>query len=560
MLLGLTIRDIVLIDKLEFGFRPGLSVLTGETGAGKSILLDALGLALGGRAESGLVRTGATQAVVSAEFAPPEKHAVWPLLAEHGLPGEPGETLVLRRTLAPDGRSRAFINDAPASVGLLRQVGELLVEVQGQFEQRGLLDPATHRGLLDAYGGHDEAIGALAAAWRTWRDAGKARQDAAASLARAKADEEYLRHALAELEALEPREGEEGELAETRARLMNHEKLVEALSAALGELAGERGGERALHAAARQLERLKDKSGGLLDPAAGAVERAAVEAREAVAQIEAALRRLDHDVGGLERIEERLFALRGLARKHGVAVDDLAALRERIAAQVGALETGGAELARLARAEARARQAYEAAAEKTSAARRKAASRLDAAVLKELAPVKLEKARFTTVLTTLDESEWGEHGRERVHFEVATNPGTAAGPLHKIASGGELSRFMLALKLVLAKASPVPTLVFDEVDSGIGGAVAAAVGERLQRLAEEVQVLVVTHSPQVAARGAWHWRVLKAQSKATTLTHVEELDADARREEIARMLAGSTVTAEARAAAASLMAGAEAPA
>jgi DNA repair protein RecN (Recombination protein N) len=341
---------------------------------------------------------------------------------------------------------------------------------------------------------------------------------------------------------------------------MNHEKLVEALSAALGELAGERGGERALHAAARQLERLKDKSGGLLDPAAGAVERAAVEAREAVAQIEAALRRLDHDVGGLERIEERLFALRGLARKHGVAVDDLAALRERIAAQVGALETGGAELARLARADARARQAYEAAAEKTSAARRKAASRLDAAVLKELAPVKLEKARFTTVLTTLDESEWGEHGRERVHFEVATNPGTAAGPLHKIASGGELSRFMLALKLVLAKASPVPTLVFDEVDSGIGGAVAAAVGERLQRLAEEVQVLVVTHSPQVAARGAWHWRVLKAQSQATTLTHVEELDADARREEIARMLAGSTVTAEARAAAASLMAGAEAPA
>jgi len=337
---------------------------------------------------------------------------------------------------------------------------------------------------------------------------------------------------------------------------MNREKLADALEAALGELSGERGGERALHAAQRQLERLKDKAGGRLAAALDALDRAAVETREAVVQIEAVARGLDRDAANLEKIEERLFALKALARKHNVAVDGLPALRAEIAARIAALDDGGAAAARLTRQAEEARRDYVAAAESVGKERRAAAKKLDLAVTKELAPLKLEKARFQTVLTPLDESEWSASGAERVHFEVATNPGTPSGPLARIASGGELSRFMLALKVVLAKTSPVPTLVFDEVDSGIGGAVAAAVGERLHRLGEELQVLVVTHSPQVAARGAHHWRVAKQQAQARTLTRVEELSAEERREEIARMLSGSAVTAEARAAAASLMAGA----
>jgi DNA repair protein RecN (Recombination protein N) len=331
---------------------------------------------------------------------------------------------------------------------------------------------------------------------------------------------------------------------------------MEALDAALGELAGERGGERALNAAARQLERLRDKAAGRLDAAVAALERAAMETAEAVAQIEAAARGLGRDSATLEKVEERLFALRTLARKHSVTIDALPRLRTEIAERVAALDNGGDAVTRLVRREQEARHAYVAAAEGVGRKRRQAAKALDAAVMKELGPLKLDKARFASVLTPLGEEQWGEHGFERVHFEVATNPGLPPGPLAKIASGGELSRFMLALKVVMAKTSPVPTLVFDEVDSGVGGAVAAAVGERLHRLGKELQVLVVTHSPQVAARGAHHWRVAKQQAQARTLTRVEELSADERREEIARMLSGSAVTAEARAAAASLMAGA----
>ena len=556
MLLGLTIRDVVLIDRLDLAFHAGLCVLTGETGAGKSILLDALGLALGMRAESGLVRHGAEQAVVTAEFALPRRHPARRLLDEAGFSIDI-DTLMVRRAVGIDGRSRAFIDDQPASVGLLKQLGDLLVEVQGQFEQRGLLDPATHREALDAYGGHHAESAALAQAWRAWRGLAKEREAAETALAKARADEDYLRHALAELDAIEPQPDEETALAEQRSLLMNREKLMEALDAALHELAGERGGERALNAASRQLERLRDKAGGRLDAALAALERAAMETAEAMAQIETAARGLGRDSATLEKVEERLFALRTLARKHGIALDALPALRAEIAARVAALDNGGDAVARLARREQEARHAYVAAAESVGKKRRQAAKALDAAVTKELGPLKLDKARFATVLTPLDEGGWGEHGFERVHFEVATNPGLPPGPLAKIASGGELSRFMLALKVVLAKTSPVPTLVFDEVDSGIGGAVAAAVGERLHRLGKELQVLVVTHSPQVAARGAHHWRVAKQQAQARTLTRVEELSADERCEEIARMLSGSAVTAEARAAAASLMAGAQ---
>jgi DNA repair protein RecN (Recombination protein N) len=555
MLLGLTIRDVVLIDRLDLAFHAGLCVLTGETGAGKSILLDALGLALGMRAESGLVRPGADQAVVTAEFALAQDHPALALLAETGIAVD-GARLVLRRVVNADGRSRAFIDDQPASVGLLRQLGETLVEIQGQFEQQGLLDPATHRQALDAYGGYRAETAALAEAWRRWRAIAAERAEAEAQLARARADEDYLRHAQAELDALEPKPGEEAALADERALLMNREKLIEALDAALGELAGERGGERALNAAERQLERLRDRAGGRLDAALAALERAQVETREAVAQLEAAARGIGRDQASLEKIEERLFALRALARKHGVTPEDLPQLRAAIAARIAALDNGGDRLRQLSRREAEARQAYLAAAETLGKKRRQAAKALDAAVMRELPPLKLEKARFQTLLTPLAEADWGAHGSERVHFEVATNPGAAPGPLARIASGGELSRFMLALKVVLARTSPVPTLVFDEVDSGIGGAVAAAVGERLHRLGQELQVLVVTHSPQVAARGTHHWRVEKRQAQQKTLTRVAELSAEERREEIARMLSGSAVTAEARAAAASLMAGA----
>jgi DNA repair protein RecN (Recombination protein N) len=555
MLLGLTIRDVVLIDRLDLAFQAGLCVLTGETGAGKSILLDALGLALGARADSALVRHGAEQAAVTAEFSLPHGHAAAALLEGAGFAVE-GDRLVLRRVVNADGRSRAFIDDQPASVGLLKQLGELLVEIQGQFEQHGLLDPATHRQALDAYGGHRRESAALAAAWRAWRDLARERAEAEAVLAKARADEDYLRHALAELDALEPKAGEEAALAAERALLMNRDKLTEALDGALAELAGERGGEHALAAAERLLARLRDKAAGMLDGALAALERARLEAGEAVAQLEAVARGLDRDQGGLERIEERLFALRALARKHGLAIDALPAVRAEIARRIGALDDGGGRLAHLARQEQEARRAYLAAAESVTRQRRQAAKALDAAIMAELPPLKLEKARFRTVLTPLPEPEWSEHGSERVHFEVATNPGAPPGPLARIASGGELSRFMLALKVVLAKTSPVPTLVFDEVDSGIGGAVAAAVGERLHRLGRELQVLVVTHSPQVAARGAHHWRVEKRQAQAKTVTRVTELSTEERREEIARMLSGSAVTAEARAAAASLIAGA----
>ncbi|HUK09934.1 MAG TPA: DNA repair protein RecN [Stellaceae bacterium] len=557
MLRSLTIRDVVLIDRLELTFHSGLGVLTGETGAGKSILLDALGLALGSRAESGLVRTGAEQAAVAAEFSVPRDHPALAVLSEQGLEAAPEDGLILRRVLTADGRSRAFINDQPASIGLLREVGELLVEIEGQFAQRGLLDAETHRDALDAFGGYGARLRALSTAWREWREAWREHVMGEERLAKARADEEYLRHSLAELDALKPEDGEERRLAEQRGFLQQRERLGEALEAALAELAGERGAEHAVGTALRPLERLRDKIGERLDPAVSALERAQSELREAAAQIETALRELGPSGPSLEQVEERLFALRGLARKHAVAVDALPRLREEIAVKVAALEDGGDAVRRLARRASEARNAYVAIAGQVSEQRRVSAKALDTAVARELKPLKLEKARFATVLTRLDERDWGEHGAERVHFEVTTNPGAPPGALAKIASGGELARFLLALKVVLARTLPATTLVFDEVDSGIGGAVAAAVGERLHRLGQSLQVLVVTHSPQVAAKGQHHWRVAKRQAASKTLTTVAELTAAERREEIARMLSGSTVTAEARAAAASLMETAE---
>jgi len=558
MLAGLSIRDVVLIDRLDLDFAPGLSALTGETGAGKSILLDALGLGLGGRAEARLVRQGAAQASVTARFELPAGHAALCLLAEQEIaPADDGD-LVLRRILGSDGRSRAFVNDQPVSVALLRRLGEMLVEVHGQFESQRLLEPACHRDLVDAFGGLQQTAAATADAWQSWRAAIEARATAAAKLASARRDEDYLRHALDELRKLAPRAGEETELAERRALLQNAEKLITAIGDAAGSLKRGRDGEscaEALRAALRQLSRMLDKAGGRLEPVVVALERALNEIMEAEALLERLQHDSDLDPAQLEKVEERLFALRAAARKHDVAPEDLPDFEIALAERLAAVDDGADTLARLEREEHAAAAAYRAVAERLSAARRDAASRLDRRVAVELEPLRLGKATFVTRIDTLAEADWGPGGMDRVHFEVATNPGTASGPLARIASGGELSRFMLALKVALADADPVPTLVFDEVDAGIGGAVAAAVGERLARLAGDVQVLVVTHSPQVAARGHHHWRIAKALLDDGARTAVEVLDAAARREEIARMLAGARVTDEARAAADSLLHG-----
>lgn len=568
MLVSLSIRDVVLVDRLDLTFRPGLSALTGETGAGKSILLDALGLALGARAEGRLVRHGADRATVAAIFRLPPGHPSHRLIDDHGLPAGEDE-LVLRRVVQADGRSRAFINDQSVGVGLLRRIGAELVEIHGQFDTHRLMDPASHRDLLDAYGNVAETVAAVRTARDQWRRATEARLEAEAALAAAVRDEDYLRHAVAELDELRPESGEEAALAERRAGLRTAEKLHGALEEAAAALSGGAGGRSGgvtggLRAAIRALERVAAGAGGRLDSVLTALDRAATEATEAEAQLDRVSRELDLNTGTLEQLEERLFALRALARKHRTAVDDLAALRDSLAVRLEAIDDGSEALRRLKEAEAEARLRYCEAAGRLSEERRGAAAPLDEAVAAELGPLRLGRAVFRTRVAPHgpdgDERSWTDSGWDQVAFEVATNPGTPPGPLDRIASGGELSRFMLALKVVLARADPVPTLIFDEVDAGIGGAVAAAVGDRLARLADAVQVLVVTHSPQVAARGHVHWRVSKAVGADGARTSVDELDPGDRREEIARMLAGATVTEEARAAAESLLATARAPA
>jgi DNA repair protein RecN (Recombination protein N) len=556
VLSALSIRDVVLIERLDLSFGGGLTVLTGETGAGKSILLDSLGLALGGRTDTGLVRTGAAQASVTACFVPRPGHPVLAVLTEQGLATE--DEIVLRRVVGRDGRSRAFVNDQPVSVSLLRRAGGLLVEVQGQHEQIGLTDPATHGVLLDAFGVPAGLREDVRKAWQAWRGVLTELDVAREAIEAAARDEEWLRHAVGELATLAPRDGEEDQLAAERLQLQQGERRAEAIAAALSELAPRdrrgSGPAAALRAASRALQRLVPA--GLPDdvanPAAPAI--AALEcAEEALAEAETLLMRLgaeaDLDPRLLERAEERLFALRAAARKHAVAVVELPALYDRLSARLAALETGEASIAALEEAAAAARLRYVAVAEALSAGRRAAAARLDRAVARELPPLRLDKARFHADVAALAEAEWSAGGADSVRFLIATNPGQDLGPLVRIASGGELSRLMLALKVVLAAGSPVPTLVFDEIDADVGGATAAAVGERLARVAERVQVLVVTHSPQVAARGASHLRVAKHAARGRTATRVDELDTSARREEIARMLAGETITEAARAAA-----------
>ncbi|MGY9002938.1 MAG: DNA repair protein RecN [Rhodospirillales bacterium] len=540
------------MGRLDLSFQEGLCVLTGETGAGKSILLDALGLALGARAEARLVRQGAPQAAVIAVFDIPSNHEIYARLESHGVEVDEDE-LILRRVLTAEGKSRAFINDQRISVSLLKEISELLAEVHGQFESQRLLSSQAHRGLLDSYGALDTELNNISECWKAWENAVCLLKEETNRLAEARRDEDYLRHAAGEFDALKPKIGEEEELAQQRALMMHGEVVLEGMRQASEELSAGSGVEETLLRAVRHLELVSSKADGKLDETIAALVRAASETAEGIALLERAGGQVDLDPNQLETVEERLFALRALARKHNIGADQLPDLYAEMARKLGALEEGGAALAGYEKQVADARAAYIKSAKILTKARQNAATKLDTAIAIELIPLKLDKALFLTQLEVLEEKNWGEAGCERVAFQVATNPGSPPGALNKIASGGELARFMLALKVVLAKSDQIPTIVFDEVDAGVGGAVAAAVGERLETLAKEVQVLVVTHSPQVAARGAHHWQVSKTDAKSSMLTTVDTLHGNDRTEEIARMLAGESVTDEARAAAESLM-------
>jgi DNA repair protein RecN (Recombination protein N) len=553
MLTGLSIRNIVLIDRLDLIFSTGLSVLTGETGAGKSILLDALGLALGARAEPGLLRPGADRGSVTATFEISAPHAAVALLEEHGLMVD--RTVILRRVIGADGRTRAFVNDEAVGVNLLHRVGEALIEIQGQFDERGLMNPTNHRDILDDFGNHAAIRAETRAAYEAWRDAIAERLRSAEDAANARRDEEYLRNALDELEKLSPEAGEEKQLADRRALLQNAEALINAINAGNAELDGDDAGESKLRAALGHIDRIADKAGNLLDPVRGALERAIAETQDAMASLRHVADAIDLDGRDLDAIEERLFTLRSVARKHGLDVDDLPLLCERIGERLKLVDDQSDSLARLEERENASRRHFMATAQKLSETRTASARRLDTAVNAEFPPLKLDKASFVTTLETLPEGAWGPDGVDRVSFLVTTNPGAPPGPLSRIASGGELSRFMLAIKVALAEVNATPTLVFDEVDSGIGGATADAVGTRLARLAERVQILVVTHSPQVAARGNVHLRVEKRETGSLAVTGVDRLDENARREEVARMLSGREITDEARAAAGRLLQG-----
>jgi DNA repair protein RecN (Recombination protein N) len=555
MLAALSIRDIVLIDKLDLEFGPGLSVLTGETGAGKSILLDAFSLAIGGRGDAALVRRGAPQGQVTASFYLAPTHPVFELLAANGLEARDG--LILRRVQGADGRSRAFINDIGVSVQLLRQVGQALVEIHGQHDDRALIDPSGHRDLVDAFGGLTEKAAGVTQAYEAWQGADAARARHESEIAATRANAGYLSHALDELRHLDPEQGEEEALAARRQLMMNAEKIAAELNEAIDALQGEGTSGARLAASLRRIERQALAAGPVLTLVAEALERVLAETNTARARIEEALALTAFEPKELERAEERLFALRALARKHKVTVDDLPALMGRIEAELSAIDQSETRSLELARAADASRKSYEMLALDLSKGRAKAAQRLDKEVMVELAPLKLDKASFITNIETVPLIEGGPSGIDRVAFFVRTNPGTEPGPLMKVASGGELARFILALKVVLAARGSAPTLVFDEADAGVGGATAAAVGERLAKLAARVQVLAVTHAPQVAAAARGHLLIAKEAVRGTEgeamATRVAVLEGPHRREEIARMLAGQTITDEARAAAERLM-------
>ncbi|GEC54018.1 DNA repair protein RecN (Recombination protein N) [Bradyrhizobium japonicum] len=552
MLARLSIRDIVLIERLDIEFSRGLAVLTGETGAGKSILLDAFALALGGRGDAGLVRHGAEQGQVTAMFDVPKGHPAAGILAENGL-DDTGE-MILRRVQLADGRTRAFINDQAISVQTLKAVGAALVEIHGQHDERALVDASTHRQLLDAFAGHEKDVAALEALWDIRRTANADLDEHRAGMERAAREADYLRHASQELKTLAPKEGEETELAGRRTTMMQGEKIATDLREAQEAIGGSHSPVASLSAAVRRLERRAANAPALIEPAVKAIDIAINALEEADQHLNAALAATDFDPAELERIEERLFALRAASRKYSTPVDLLAALAAQYAGDVALIDAGADQLKKLEATAAEADKRYATAAAKLSAARTKAAEKLNKAVNAELAPLKLERAKFMTQVES-NAAAPGPQGIDRVEFWVQTNPGTKPGPMMKVASGGELSRFLLALKVVLADRGSAPTLVFDEIDTGVGGAVADAIGSRLARLAGKVQVMAVTHAPQVAARASQHLLISKdALDKGKRVaTRVNALAADHRREEIARMLAGAEITAEARAAAERLL-------
>ena len=548
MLTRLSIRDIVLIDRLDIDFGAGLAVLTGETGAGKSILLDAFALALGTRGDSTLVRQGAEQGQVTASFDVPAGHPARDLLAANDIAAE--DELILRRVQLADGRTRAFVNDQPVGVQVLKSLGGALVEIHGQHDERALVDAATHRRLLDAYGGLDALAAEVLGLWAARRDAEAAVAEHRAEVERAAREADWLRHATEELTALAPEAGEETTLAERRTAMMQAEKAAEDLRDAHQAVAGSQSPVPMLAAAVRRLERRQAQAGPLIEPAVRAIDAALTALDEARAHLEQALAAAEADPRVLERIEERLFALRAAGRKYNAPVDSLAALAARYAADLALIDAGAARLAALEKAAAEAAQAYAKAAATLSERRRRVAEMLDKAVNGELKPLRLERAKFSTAIES-DAGAAGPHGIDRVEFWVRTNPGTQPGPLMRVASGGELARFLLALKVVIADKGSAPTLVFDEIDTGVGGAVADAIGVRLARLGRRVQALAVTHAPQVAARADHHYLITKegAPKGKRVATRVTELEPARRREEIARMLAGAEITAEARAAA-----------
>ena len=548
MLARLSIRDIVLIERLDIEFSRGLAVLTGETGAGKSILLDAFALALGGRGDAGLVRHGVEQGQVTAVFDVPKGHPAAAILSDNGL-DDTGE-MILRRVQLADGRTRAFINDQAISVQTLKAVGSALVEIHGQHDERALVDASTHRRLLDAFGGLEKDVAALEQLWEARRAANAVLGEHRAAMERAAREADYLRHAAAELKTLAPGEGEEAALAQRRTTMMQAEKIAADLREAQDAVSGDHSPVAALSAAVRRLERRAGSSPALVEPAVKAIDAAIDALEEADQHLSAALIAADFDPAELERIEERLFALRAAARKFSTPVDGLAALAAKYANEVVLIDAGVDQLKTLEQAASDAERRYGAAAARVAAARARSAEKLNKAVNAELAPLKLERAKFTTQIDS-DPASPGPQGFDRVEFWVQTNPGTRAGPLMKVASGGELSRFLLALKVVLSDRGSAPTLVFDEIDTGVGGAVADAIGARLARLAGKVQVMAVTHAPQVAARADHHLLISKdaLDRGRRVATRVNALAADHRREEIARMLAGAEITAEARAAA-----------
>ncbi|GAN68190.1 DNA repair protein RecN [Acetobacter orleanensis] len=567
MLTNLSIRDVVLIEALDLSLHAGFTALTGETGAGKSILLDSLGLALGERANAGLVRAGAEEARVTASFDIPQNHAAYDLLKEQGIPAETGEPLMLRRIVSAEGRSRAWINDQPVGITLMRRVAVSLVEIQGQHEQMGLADSSTHRGLLDAYGVPTALLRDVSCAFDRWQTLRRDLEAARKSLQDAAREEDWLRHTVEELTTLNPQADEEEQLALQRHSLQQSERRGEAITAALAELTPRdrrnSGPAAALRGASRALQRLlpapsaEQTAADPLEIRTNEALNALESAENALAEAETLLSRLADDSEAnprlLEEIEERLFTLRAAARKHDVTVDSLPALLADLSARLVALETGATQLDALEQAVKDALTQYEQAATGLSAARDKASRKMEQAVTRELKPIKLERARFFAKIEPLPPESWSRHGMEQVTFLIAANPGQPPGPLAKVASGGELSRLMLALKLVLAGQSGIGTLVFDEIDAGVGGATAAAIGERLHRLAKTVQVLAVTHSPQVAASADAHLRIGKIVRDGQTATHAAPLSQSERQEEIARMLAGDVITDAARAAAASLL-------